>query len=214
MGLATFETLILDTSFAMGDIANETIVHFIQTTQSLRAVITTDQAANLMARSEPAPHIEHLVVPGKVVVVFDGGGLPKLRRVDAERVPERWLQAKWFARLAEFGCADPTTWQELREGRHAPAIVLAEHAYLHAQAPTQDTPWELVAQNASITARPLPGSTGDSLKETIGKVASWKGVEVLRIPQNFLELVTVKQVRIEGIAPVEPVSLGLAIATL
>jgi hypothetical protein len=216
--LATLETIIVDTSFAMGDIEEETIVAFAQMTPGLRTVITTDLAANLLARSDPAPHIEHVVLPGRALVAFDGGGLPSLRRVDAERVPARWPVTKWFGRLAEFGCADPAAWHQLwSEGVHEPAIVLAEHAYLHARAPAareEKTPWELVAKAGAITARPLPGSTAASLAATLDKVPSWEGVQTLCVPENFAAGVSIRGVRVEGILPIEPASLGISLALL
>ncbi|MBX3155027.1 MAG: hypothetical protein KF773_03430 [Deltaproteobacteria bacterium] len=218
--LATFETLIVDTSFAMGDIANETIAAFVRSLPNLRTVITTDQAAHLLAHSEPpAPHVECVAIPGRVVVAFDGPGLPNLRRVDAEQVRPRWLTSAWFERLEELGCGDPAAWHELWSGwQHAPAIVLVDHAHLHAQAPSRDTPWELVAQRGAITARPLPGSTADSLRATLGEVPSWRGVAALRVPQNFAGALTATAAKhgitLEPIAPVVPEALGIALEFL
>ncbi len=104
--LATFETLVIDTTFAMGRIEPSTIAEVVASLPALRHVITTDNGAQAIACGAPTS-IERLGVSGPREVAFDGPGLSKLARIDVSSIHAPWTESVWFQRLAAVGTTDP-----------------------------------------------------------------------------------------------------------
>ena len=214
--LATFETLIIDRTFAMGDISPGTISEVVASLPNLRCVITTDDGAAGLARGAPTS-LERIVIEGNRAT-FDGPGLPKLTRVDAAKLEESWVARPWFDRLAAFGIEDAADWTAWRGEQLGPAIVLTDGGkWLHRQTASGDTPWELWADTKGfVTARPQVGSTASSLLETLNQVKSWKGVEQLYVPENFVKAILKKppKVDVTTIAAVDPARFGISLDLL
>ena len=190
--LATFETLIIPGA-AMGPIEPSTIADVVRSLPALRHVITTDEAALLLARGVPTA-IEHLTIDGGRAIPRDRPGLPKLRRVDAPSVQG----------VDVFGCNDSGDWDHLRRaGKHV-AVVLADLEFLDGGG------WELWAEGDAVTAKPRVGSRAKSLAATLARVVSWDGVRELRIPENFAAI-TIEGVAVTPIAAIDPERFGASL---
>lgn len=215
--LATFETLIIDRAFAMGDISPGTIAEVVASLPNLRCVITSDEGAMAIARGAPT-NLERIVIEGDRAAPFDGPGVPKLTRVDAAALKDSWVKKPWFARLTALGITDPADWTEWRHDKLAPAIVFTDGMrWLHRHTPSEDTPWELWADaKGKVTAKPQAGSTGKSLLATLDRIASWKGVDQLYVPENFISAILRKtpKVDVSTIAAVDPATLGISLDLL
>ncbi|MDQ3339158.1 MAG: hypothetical protein M4D80_28690 [Myxococcota bacterium] len=212
--LATFETLIIDTAFAMGDIEAETIANVARSLPGLRTLVTTDEGAEAIARGAPT-NIEHIVVPGNRTMALDGPGLPKLARVDVDVLFPKWVD-RWAGTLAAIGVTNPVDWDALKKQKLAPAIVLAPPSILHGRTSSGPSCWELWADKKGIvTARHLVGANAKSLLLTLPCIQSWKGVEALRVPKNFLDDIeayaTQQKLTLAAIAAVEPIRDGISV---
>ncbi len=214
--LATFDTLVMDRTFLMGEVDPSVYSEVVASLPSLRCLITTDQAARGIAAGKPTT-IEHLVVEGIRRVDLDGPGLPALVRVDASQIPTGF-DRPWNRRLQTIGCWGIAEWQTLWSKRAVPAVVLTHDTdHLHRNYAKPETMWELwVEQPGIATVRHQIGSTAASLQSTLDmmKKKSWKGIDVLRVPTNFAEAVAPYAAKhdltLERIDPVDPAREGIS----
>lgn len=223
--LATFETLIIDGSSLMGSRSiAKTVCAVVRALPALRCLVTLHTTAGMLGNGPPCP-IDHLViVRGAVPKKPTGRGLPELRRVDVESIPDDWLTAGWLGELAEIGCQQPArwdaVWRELARRSNAPRCVLVDHDYLHPLESDGETSWEVVIDSvpggAIAIARPRPGATAKSLVASLSRVPAWDGIASVSVPSNFASaiapLVRKHAVAVTTTAAVEVASLGISLA--
>jgi hypothetical protein len=206
--LATFETLVIDASFAMGEIEPSTIAAVVASLPNLRHVITSDRGASAIWSGAPTS-LERITFEGDGPAAFEGPGLPKLVRVDAKEIPKKWSMRSWYAQLTAVGCEDPASWKTWRKAKLAKAVVLTNCGnHLRSTSASGPTPWELWAENGVVTAKHQAGSNAKSLAATLEAV-SWEGVTELRVPESFLKVATPIAVKqkipsVSAIAAVDP----------
>jgi len=215
--LATLEEVAIYGE-GMGRITAKTMADVARSLPAVHTVFTNDATALELSKG-PATAIARLVVDGNRAHAYDGPGLPKLRRLDAETIRPTWIGTPWFAKLAAVGCAEPGAWDELwRSGEVACPIVLYPRARdLHLESVRR---WELAAirdgEDVDIVATPLVGATAANLIEIMG-VASFTGVRMLRVPENVIEKIAKtaakkKIARVDATPAVDVAALGISVA--
>lgn len=183
--LATFETLIVDEAFAMGDIDAKTIARVVASLPALRTVGTTHGGAVAIAKG-PATAIARIALEtGRENL--EGPGLLQLVRIDVPDLDARWRDQPWLQRLEAIGIQDPQAFVRWQGAGLPCMLVLTDAlAFLHRRTPSAPTPWELWADREGIvTAKPQVGSTADSLVATLWMVP-WQTVKTLRVPKNYV----------------------------